>query len=95
MKSQHVRTVLGRIPGVTEPEEGRFVFVPGGEVSFYFGRDGERVEVTRVREARVADDWLELEGHHERAFFPCDELVGFKAAVPEDGDEGRRAGFSS
>jgi len=86
---------LARIPGASTPEDGRWVFASDGEVTFYFGRDGERIVIARVREARLVDEWLELDGHRERAFFPCEELVGLKAVVTEVEEEGRRAGFGT
>ena len=95
MKSSQLIEALGRVPGAEQAGDGRFRLAADGEGTFYFGDEGERVTINKVREVAVIGDLVEVEGHGQRGCFPCEQLLGFKVALPSGKDKPTRTGVHS
>jgi len=95
MLANHVIEALSRMPGVERTGDNEFRLEVEGGGTFYFGEEGERVAVSGVKEVQVLGEILELACPGERAVFPCEELIGFRVSIKEEGsDVARHAGFS-
>ncbi len=95
MIGKQILESLGRTEGIEGSEDGPYRFSKDHEGTFYFGQQGA-IAVSRVREIRLHGDLIELRTSEERAFFACEELVGFKVRLPKSPTErGVSAGFSS
>ena len=93
MDARQIIESLSSLPGAEALEDGHFRFAVDGDGTFYFGEEGERVTIARVREVILRGDLVELVSEGERAFFPCGELIGFKVKVRDAAGQPGRTGF--